>query len=156
MWEFSLSLFLKSCGTNIVLLRRTFRWYIRELAAITQNKNGNTHVFSYDPRHINTHIHTCTHAHKHVWYHSTISTFCRFLCVLSVYVHILPSCQKFLCKRNSCVPTFWVSRYFIFRRWFRFNGACRAFYVIHLLVVTKYVYYYLVLIPSLRCSCMVT
>lgn len=65
----------------------------------------NIHVYKY----------ARTHAHNDRFDITVRSLFCRFLCTLSlsphVYVHILPSCQNFSVKRNSCVPTFWVSRY---------------------------------------------
>ena len=102
-----------------------------------QERNMNwTHLQPYMPtKH--------THLHNHIIAISRQSYICHiphgFYLSLSLSLSLIssfhlrsqfPKLSKFLCKRNSCVPTFWVSRY-IFWRWFRFNGVCRAFYVIH-------------------------
>ena len=84
-----------------------------------EHKRKWIHAYSHMPTKTNIHVykHTNTHTHVHTdsFAITVRSPFCRFLCSLSlsphVFVHILPSCQNFSVKRNSCVPTFWVSRY---------------------------------------------
>ena len=71
----------------------------RNITKTKMNTLTHTSLFHKDLIHISTKI-GC--------YRATISV---FPLSLSLYVHILPSCQNFSVKRNSCVPTFWVSRY---------------------------------------------
>ena len=82
--------------------------YFTELFVATRNitktkMNTLTHTSLFHKSLIHTYIHKDRLLSR---YHLRFPAFS-----LSLYVHILPSCQNFSVKRNSCVPTFWVSRY---------------------------------------------